>query len=69
VPELRAFGVEMVIEKLIRHKSPGNDQIPAELIQSGGRTFRAEIHKLTNSIWNKEQLPEEWKGSIVVPMY
>jgi hypothetical protein len=32
-----AFEVEMVIEKLNRHKSPGNDQIPAELIKPRGR--------------------------------
>ena len=28
VPELSAFEVEMAIEKLKRHKSPGIDQIP-----------------------------------------
>jgi hypothetical protein len=26
----------MAIEKLERHKSPGTDQIPAELIKAGG---------------------------------
>jgi len=30
--EPRAFEVEMAIEKLKRNKSPGTDQIPAELI-------------------------------------
>jgi hypothetical protein len=29
---------------------PGNDQIVAELIQTGGETLQAEDHKLTNSI-------------------
>jgi hypothetical protein len=32
MPESSAFGVEMAIEKLKGHKSPGIDQIPAELI-------------------------------------
>ena len=50
------------------HKSPGIYQIQAELIRAGGRTIRSEIHKLTNSIWNKEELPEEWKESIIVPI-
>jgi hypothetical protein len=27
----------MIIEKIKRHKSPGIDQIPAELIKAGGR--------------------------------
>ena len=45
------------------------DQIPAELIKEGGRTIRYQIHKLTVSIWNKEELPEEWKESIIVPIH
>jgi hypothetical protein len=32
VPEPSAFDAEMAIEKLKRHKSPGTNQIPAELI-------------------------------------
>jgi hypothetical protein len=69
VPEPSACEVEMAIEKPKRHKSPGTDQIPAELIKAGGRTIRSEIHKLINCIWNKEELPEQWKESIVVPVY
>src|SRR5215469_5189205 len=69
VPEPSAFEVELVIEKLKNHKSPGIDQIPAELIKAGARTIRCAIHKLIISIWNKEELPEEWKESIIVPIY
>jgi len=39
------------------------------MIKAGGRTICSEIHKLINSIWNKEELPEEWKESITVPIY
>jgi hypothetical protein len=69
VPEPRAFEVEGAIEKLKRHKSPDTDQMPAELIKAGGRTIQGAIHKLIISIWNKEELPEEWKESIIVPVY
>ena len=58
----------MDIKKLKSHKSPGIDQIPAELIKAGGRKIRYEIHKLINSISNKEELPEEWKELIIVPV-
>jgi hypothetical protein len=27
------------------------------------------IHKLANSIWNKEELPDQWKESIIVPIH
>jgi len=38
VPEPSAFEFELAIEKVKRRKSPGIDQIPAELIKAGGRT-------------------------------
>jgi len=53
VPEPSAFEFELAIEKLKSHKSPGIDQIPAELIKAGYRTIRCAIHKLIISTWNK----------------
>jgi len=45
VPEPSAFEVELAIEKLKCHVSPGIDHITAELIKESGRTIRCEIHK------------------------
>ena len=45
-PEPSEFEVELAIEKLKSHKSPGIDQIPAELIKAGGKTICCAIHKL-----------------------
>jgi len=39
------------------------------VIQAGSNILRSEIHKLVNSIWNKEELPQQWKDSIMVPIY
>jgi hypothetical protein len=41
------------------YKSPDSDQIPAELVQAGGKILRSKIYKLINSIWNKEKLPDQ----------
>jgi hypothetical protein len=49
--------MEIAIAKLKKYKSPGSDQIPAELIQAGGEMLLSVIHKLMNSVWNKEELP------------
>ena len=46
-----------------------SDQIPAELIKAGGSTIHCAIHKLIIAIWNKEDLPGEWKESIIVPIH
>ena len=66
VPEPRAFEVEMAIEKLKSHKSPGIDQVPAKLIKARGQMICHEIHKLINSICKKEESLEELKESIIV---
>jgi hypothetical protein len=39
------------------------------VIRAGGETLRCEIHKLINSVWNKEELPDEWKESVIIPIY
>ena len=59
----------MAIEKLKSHKSPDIAHIPGESSKAGGRTIHSEIHKLIISVWNKEKLPEEWKESVIVPIY
>jgi hypothetical protein len=69
VPEPSASEGEAATAKLKRYKSPGADQIPAELIQAGGETLRSEIRKLIKLIWNKEELPHQWKESIAVPIH
>jgi hypothetical protein len=69
VPEATASELEIAIGTLKRYKSQGVDQIPAELIRVGGETLRSEIHKLIKLIWKKEELPHQWKESIVVPIH
>jgi hypothetical protein len=39
-----------------------------ELVQAGGETLLSAIHKLINYIWNKEELPDQWKEPINVPI-
>jgi hypothetical protein len=54
---------------LKKYKSPSSNQILAELIQAGGEILLSAIHKLFNSIWNKEDLHDQWKESIIVPVH
>jgi hypothetical protein len=51
VPGLSCREVEIATAKLKKYKSPASDQIPAELIQTGGEILLSEIHKLINSVW------------------
>jgi hypothetical protein len=69
IPGPSRLEVEIAIAKLKMYKSPGRDQIPAELIQAGGEMLLSTIHKLMNSLWNKEELPDQWKEYIIVPIH
>jgi hypothetical protein len=51
------------------YKLPGSDKILAELIQAGGKILLSAIHKLTDSIWNKVKLPDQWKESLIVSVH
>jgi hypothetical protein len=52
VPGISRLENEIAIAKLKKYKSPSGDQIPAELIQAGGKTLPSQIYKLINSIWS-----------------
>jgi hypothetical protein len=57
------------IAKLKEYKSPASDQILEEMIQAGGETLLSVIHKLPNSSWNEQGLPDQWKDSLIVPIH
>jgi hypothetical protein len=52
-----------------QYKSPGTYCILPEFIKAAGETLHFEIHKLIHSIWYKEELPQQWKESIIVPIH
>jgi hypothetical protein len=69
VPEPSISEGEVAIGKSKMYKSLGANQIPAELIQAEVGTLHSEFHKLVKLIWNKEELPHQWKESIVIPIH
>jgi hypothetical protein len=69
VLEPNCYEVDITNEKLKRYKLPGIHQILAEIIQTGGSTLCSEIHKLTNFIWNNEELQQQCNGPINASIY
>jgi len=69
VPEPSAFDVGMAIGKLKRYKSSGIDQIPSELIKQGAEQFTLRSINLFILFGLRRIVPEEWKESIIVPIY
>jgi hypothetical protein len=69
LPGPSVLEVEIAIAKLRKYKSRGSDRIPGELIQAGGEILLSAIHKLVNSVSNKEEFPDERKESSIVPVH
>jgi len=61
--------VDISVQNLKPYESSCTFQIPTELSQAGGKTLHTEIHKIINSIWNKEELLHQWKECIIVPIF
>jgi hypothetical protein len=57
VPCSSRLEVEITIAKLKKYKSPGSDQISAELLLAGCKILLFANYKLINSIGNEEKLP------------
>jgi hypothetical protein len=59
VPGPSPLEIEISIANLKMYKSPGSDQILAELYEAEGETLVSVIHKLITTILNKKDLPDQ----------
>jgi hypothetical protein len=64
-----AAEVEKAIKKLKPRKAAGEDGIIAEALAWGGEKLFEEVTKLIQDIWEKEEVPEEWGGGVLVPIF
>jgi hypothetical protein len=69
VSELTMEEVQKMLHKMKNNKSPGVDTIPSELIKFGGESLIKQIYELIRKVWAQEQIPDEWKRSIICPIY
>lgn len=64
--EILMSEVESAVKELKVNKSPGADNITAELIQNGGEATLKLIHKLCNSIVRSREWPSQWTESVLI---
>ncbi|XP_072163210.1 uncharacterized protein [Diadema setosum] len=61
--------VDIAITQLSCGRAPGSDSIPAEVYKKDGPITLIKLTKLYQSMWNKEQLPKEFRDATVVHIY
>lgn len=57
------------VNRLKMHKSPGEDNIPAELIKAAGPELWHRIHQIIDKVWEEEILPGAWQIGLLIPIH
>ena len=66
---IRTAEVRTVLKKMKRHKAPGLSGLVAEMIQATGDIGNQWLLDLCNGIVKEGCIPEDWKSSVVLPIY
>jgi len=61
--------IETALKKLKNNKSHGTDNIPAELLKSGGDRLKQWLKHIFLSMWINEEIPKEWIQGIIFPLH
>ena len=67
-PDILLSEVEHAVDRLRNGKSPGIDNIQAELLKETGDEGLIIIHRLCNKIWKCKEWPEDWKKAVFLPI-
>jgi sorting nexin-29 len=61
------------VEEAVKHqrneRAPGGDQLTAELLKCGGPYLIRYLHRLIIEIWERGEMPEEWKTGLICPIF
>ena len=56
------------MQKLAKRKSPGPDDVPAELLQYGGDVVIDLLHEICVEVWESGAWPDDWTRSLFIPL-
>jgi len=66
---IRMAEVRAALKEIKRHKAPGLSGLVTEMIQATGEIGAQWILDLCNGIVKEGSIPEDWKSSVVLPIY
>lgn len=61
--------VNIAIKQLKSNKSPGPDNIPAELLKRGGQALCNRLHALFITIWESKRVPKDFRDANIVAIF
>ena len=69
VREVTRSEVERALKKMKNAKATGPDGIPVEAWKSLGEFGAEQLTVLMRKIWTEEEIPSEWRKSVITPIY
>ena len=67
-PDILECEVEWALGSITMNKASGGDGIPVELFQILKDDAVKVLHSVCQQIWNTQQWPQDWKGSVFIPI-
>ena len=67
-PDILEFKVKWALGSITRNKASGGDGIPAELLKILKDDAVKVLHSIRQQIWKTQQLPQDWKRSVFIPI-
>ena len=67
-PDILESKVKWALGSITRNKVSGGDGIPVELFQILKDDAVKVLHSIYRQIWKTQQLPQDWKRSVFIPV-
>ena len=67
-PDILECEVKWVLGRITTNKASGGDGIPAELFQILKDDAVKVLHSRCQQNWKTQQWPQDWKGSVFIPI-
>ena len=67
-PDILECEVKWALGSIIKNKASESDGIPVELLQILKDDAVKVLHAICQHIWETQQLPQDWKRSVFIPI-
>ena len=67
-PNILECKVKLALGSITTNKASGGDEIPVELFQILKDDAVKVLHSICQQIWKTQQLPQDWKRSVFIPI-
>ncbi|CAM4769447.1 unnamed protein product [Rotaria magnacalcarata] len=61
--------VERALNQMKSRKSPGSDEVTADIIKAGSEPVLNWLHEIFNGVWENEKMVKEWSSATLVRLY